>query len=52
MKAQDYADAVAEMNNPKPCKHGHMECALFDGGPCSDEMLARAEAALVERAVA
>ena len=34
-----YANMVAE--DPHPCCHGHFNCAIRPGGPCSDEMLTK-----------
>lgn len=28
-------------NGEQPCKHGHFDCALFEGGPCANEEAAR-----------
>ena len=33
---------IERVNDPtvdaKPCEYGHFECALVDGGPCSDRV--------------
>lgn len=44
MDAYEYADKVNSSPAPKPCKYGHRDCSLVDGGMCSDEMLSKAEA--------
>lgn len=39
--AAAYIDAVNEAYDAEPCEHGHFGCALFNGGPCSDEAASR-----------
>jgi len=29
--------------NGLPCEHGHLSCAAWDGGPCTDELLSMLE---------
>ena len=39
-RAQRYAMRVQE--TPSPCRHGHIDCAAQDGGPCVDELFSLA----------
>lgn len=38
-RAQKYAEAVAVAERDHHCKHGHLDCAVYDGGPCMRELL-------------
>jgi hypothetical protein len=33
-----YVRAVAESYEAQPCRYGHFNCALIEGGRCSDEV--------------
>jgi len=39
-------DRYVELANldGRPCKYGHLSCAAWFAGPCSDELLSRKEA--------
>ena len=37
--ASDYADKVRDAEHAYPCKHGHIDCAAWERGPCVDEVL-------------
>lgn len=37
-RASRYADEVAALEDPEPCKYGHLGCATTFGGECQDEL--------------
>ena len=37
---REYSCRVARRANADPCEHGHMDCALIEGGPCENEVAA------------
>lgn len=37
--AHRYADRIADADMLYSCRHGHLDCALVDGGTCVDEAL-------------
>lgn len=43
MTASQYLATTSNLGAPNPCEYGHFGCALWDGGPCSDEVEARME---------
>lgn len=44
VSARRYAEAVHQRSHADDCRHGHLGCALWPGGPCMDELLAAQEA--------
>ncbi len=30
-----------EVEREEPCQHGHLDCAVYEGGPCANEQYAR-----------
>jgi hypothetical protein len=41
-RALDYAEKVRTAERAYSCKHGHVDCAAWEGGACLDEILINA----------
>jgi hypothetical protein len=44
-RPRSWAHVYADADHDSPCKHGHLDCATTEGGPCVDEVLTNHEAA-------
>jgi len=42
-RAVAYAEKVRFAEVAHSCKHGHVDCAAWEGGPCVDEVLSNAD---------
>ena len=42
-RALEYAEKVRNADVVYPCRHGHVNCAAYNRGPCVDEVLCNAD---------
>ena len=47
-RALDYADKVRNSEVAHSCRHDHVDCAAWEGGPCVDEVLSNADISVNE----
>ncbi len=36
---KQYIGLLRGLRDARPCVYGHLDCAVWEGGPCSDELM-------------